>query len=157
MQKKELLCSDIFLGDKQLDRTVPIPLYFQLKELVLNEIKEGSYESGAAIPTETELSEQFGISRTTVRQAIVELVNEGWLHREKSKGTFICRPKINQEFVQRLEPFNQQIRRNGMTPRTEVLRFERISAPEVVSKALELPEQEEVIFYTDAALQMRSQ
>ena len=45
MQKKELLCSDIFLGDKQLDRTVPIPLYFQLKEPVLNEIKEGSYES----------------------------------------------------------------------------------------------------------------
>ena len=81
LQKKESLCSDIFLGDKQLDRTVPIPLYFQLKELVLNEIKEGSYESGAAIPTEAELSEQFGISRTTVRQAIVELVNEGWLHR----------------------------------------------------------------------------
>ena len=47
MQKKESLCSDIFLGDKQLDRTVPIPLYFQLKELVLNEIKErGSHPYG---------------------------------------------------------------------------------------------------------------
>ena len=65
----------------RIDKTVPIPLYFQLKELVLSEIKEGNYKSGDMIPTEKEISDSFGISRTTVRQAITELVQEGWLYR----------------------------------------------------------------------------
>lgn len=53
---------------KKLDKTTPIPLYFQLKELIMSEIKNGSYPKDSMIPTEKELSDMFGISRTTVRQ-----------------------------------------------------------------------------------------
>ena len=88
---------------KKLDKSVPIPLYFQLKELVLDEIKKGNYKEGDMIPTENEISEEFQISRTTVRQAITELVQEGWLYRVKSKGTFVTRPKIPQDFLRKLE------------------------------------------------------
>ena len=70
----------------RIDKSVPIPLYFQLKELILAEIKEGHYKSGDLIPTEKEISDAFQISRTTVRQAITELVQEGRLYRVKSKG-----------------------------------------------------------------------
>ena len=77
----------MLLDSSKLDKSVPIPLYFQLKELILSEIKNGNYPSGSLIPTENELSEAFEISRTTVRQAITELVQEGWLYRVKSKGT----------------------------------------------------------------------
>ena len=62
----------------KLDKSVPIPLYFQLKQLLLDAIKRGDYPLDGLIPTEKELSEMFQISRTTVRQAITELVQEGW-------------------------------------------------------------------------------
>lgn len=55
---------------KKLDKSVPIPLYFQLKTLLLDAIKRGDYPVNGMIPTEKELSEMFGISRTTVRQAV---------------------------------------------------------------------------------------
>ena len=81
-------------GRKQLDRSVPIPLYYQLKELILSEIKSGAYRSGDVIPTEKEISAMYELSRTTVRQAVSELVQDGWLYRVKSKGTFVGHPKI---------------------------------------------------------------
>ena len=84
---------------QKLDKTVPIPLYFQLKSLLLEEIKNGGYPVDGLIPTEKELSEMFQISRTTVRQAITELVQEGWLYRIKSKGTFVARVKSKQDFI----------------------------------------------------------
>ena len=106
----------MFLENKELDKTVPIPLYFQLKKLIVDEIKSRKYEVDSLIPTEKELSDQFDISRTTVRQAITELVQEGWLYRVKSKGTFIARQKLPQDFLQRLETFSEQMERLGVVP-----------------------------------------
>ena len=82
------------LQDKQLNKNTPIPLYFQLKKLILDELDSGELPVGSMLPTENELIEMFGISRTTVRQAITELVQEGKLYRIKSKGTFVSKPKI---------------------------------------------------------------
>lgn len=130
----------------KLDKSVPIPLYFQLKELILQQIKEGSYKVGDAIPTEKELSEIYDISRTTVRQAITELVQEGWLYRVKSKGTFVRAPKIEQSFIQALGSFNDQILELGMTPSTEVLDFKVIKVPDEVAVHLNLAVGEKVIY-----------
>lgn len=136
----------MLLDSSKLDKSVPIPLYFQLKELILSEIKNGNYPSGSLIPTENELSDAFEISRTTVRQAITELVQEGWLYRVKSKGTFVSQPKINQDFVTKLEPFNKQMSRLGIKASTEVVEFKTMKAPEQVSEHLKLNEKEMVIF-----------
>ncbi len=129
-----------------IDKTVPIPLYFQLKQLILSEIKNGHYKSGDVIPTENEISDAFQISRTTVRQAVTELVQEGWLYRVKSKGTFVSLPKINQDFIKKLESFNDQIIRSGMEPSTEVLELKVMPASDVVARHLEIKENESVIY-----------
>lgn len=136
----------MFLENKELDKRVPIPLYFQLKELIVAEIKSGQYPVDSLIPTEKELSEQFDISRTTVRQAVTELVQEGWLYRVKSKGTFIARQKIKQDFLQRLETFQEQMERIGLEPSTEVLDFKFIKASKEVSENLQIAEGEQVIY-----------
>lgn len=117
------------LGDQKLDKSVPIPLYFQLKGILLDAIKSGDYPVDSMIPTEKELSEMFQISRTTVRQAITEMVQEGWLYRIASKGTFVARLKIKQDFIKRLETFNDQIERTGRKPSTEVLALETGEIP----------------------------
>ena len=62
----------------QLDKNVPVPLYYQLKTAILDNIKSGTYEQGSMIPKEQDFCEILDISRTTVRQAITELVHEGW-------------------------------------------------------------------------------
>ncbi len=136
----------MFLENKELDKTVPIPLYFQLKELIVEEIKSGEFEVDSLIPTEKELSEQFDISRTTVRQAITELVQEGWLYRVKSKGTFIARQKIRQDFLTRLETFYEQMNRIGMSPSTQVLDFRETKADLEVSENLDIPEGSKVFY-----------
>ncbi|MEG0934400.1 MAG: GntR family transcriptional regulator [Clostridia bacterium] len=121
------------LEAQTINRAVPIPLYFQLKELLLREIKQGAYAVDGLIPTEKALALMFGISRTTVRQAITELVQEGWLYRIKSKGTFVARVKIQQDFIKRLETFDEQITRAGLTPSTQVLSFEVLPMPEAIA------------------------
>lgn len=124
----------------KIDKSTPIPLYFQLKNIILHEMQKGTYQQGDMIPTEKELSEFFGLSRTTVRQAITELVQEGRLFRIKSKGTFVAKPKIKQDFIKRLETFNEQIERLGMTPSTKLLDIRVIPATDDVAKALNLNE-----------------
>lgn len=136
----------MFLENKELDKHVPIPLYFQLKELIVEEIKSGKYEVDSLIPTEKEMSERFDISRTTVRQAITELVQEGWLYRVKSKGTFIARQKIKQDFLQRLETFAEQMNRIGVEPSTEVLDYKITKASKEVAENLRIQEGEQVIY-----------
>ena len=126
------------LGQYKLDKMVPIPLYYQLKTILLDEIQSNAYPVNSLIPTEKEISEIFGISRTTVRQAITELVREGWLYREKSKGTFVAQRKIKQDFICRLEPFNEQIERTGRRPGTELLALETMKMPEQVAEIFQL-------------------
>ena len=124
----------------KLDKSVPIPLYFQLKQLLLDAIKRGDYPLDSLIPTEKELSEMFQISRTTVRQAITELVQEGWLYRIASKGTFVARMKVKQDFIKRLEPFNEQIARTGRKPSTQLLAMETQKMPPEIIDCFDLEE-----------------
>ncbi len=79
----------------EIDRTLPIPVYYQLKLLILKQIESGELGPGEKLPTEAELCERYGISRTPVRQALLELVREGVLTRRAGRGTFVV-PK-NQE------------------------------------------------------------
>ena len=70
-----------------------VPLYSQLKNLIIEKIKSGEYKEDSKIPSEQELCEQYNISRPTVRQAISELTNNGYLYKEKGKGTFVAKSK----------------------------------------------------------------
>jgi len=121
-----------------VDKSIPVPLYYQLKNIIQDEIANGKYLPGDPIPTEMELSDHFHLSRTTVRQAILEMVGEGKLYRVKSKGTFVSKPKIKQDFTKRLETFRDQIERLGMKASTCLLEFSIVPAPEDAASVLHL-------------------
>jgi len=72
-----------------LDRNSNTPLYLQLKNLIIEKIQNGELKPGYFMQTEDELCEEFGISRYPVRQALGELVNEGYLQRTRGKGTVV--------------------------------------------------------------------
>lgn len=73
----------------QIDPKQPIPIYFQLKTLLLDEILNGTYPPGARLPTEHELCRRLGVSRTPVSRALSELADEGVILRKRRAGTFV--------------------------------------------------------------------
>lgn len=133
------------LEGKVIDKNIPVPMYYQLKNIILDEIMQGTIKSDEMIPTEKELSEMFQLSRTTVRQAILELTQEGYLYRVKSKGTFVSRPKDNQGFIIRLESYAEHMKRLGKVPRTEVLSCKIVKIPSVAIPILKIPANSDVI------------
>jgi GntR family transcriptional regulator len=74
---------------KYSEGTPPVPVYFQIKNVIKKRISEGIYPLGTKIPSEHELSGEFGVNRQTVRHALTLLVQEGYLNRFRKRGTFI--------------------------------------------------------------------
>ncbi|HBH6732297.1 TPA: GntR family transcriptional regulator, partial [Enterococcus faecium] len=77
-----------------LDTNAQLPLYLQLKEILKNKINTGEYPENTKIPAESELIESYEVSRITVRKAVEELVEEGYLLKKQGKGTFVNRHKV---------------------------------------------------------------
>src|SRR4030042_6647324 len=95
-----------------LDSNNPIPLYYQLKLRIESQINSGAWKPGDRVPSESVLEEQFQVSRTTVRQALSELVNQGLLTRIQGKGTFVAQPRIHQR-LSLLTGFTQDMHTRG--------------------------------------------
>jgi DNA-binding GntR family transcriptional regulator len=73
----------------RLNRQSFVPLYRQIKDLLLERIQHGDLAVGDLIPSEKQLGAAFEVSRLTVRQALYELRIEGYVIREKGRGTFV--------------------------------------------------------------------
>jgi len=71
-----------------------IPLYRQLKQVLGDRIAKGDWKPGDLIPSEKELETEFGVSRTTVRQALRDLDYDGLISRHRGRGTFVSEPKV---------------------------------------------------------------
>ncbi len=67
-----------------------IPKYIQAKEAILSWILTGKFVTHEKLPSENEIVKQFAMSRQTIRQALGELEQEGWLYKEQGKGTFVA-------------------------------------------------------------------
>ncbi|PZR53449.1 GntR family transcriptional regulator [Xylanimonas oleitrophica] len=104
-----------------------------LVDLIENELREGD-----AVPSERALTERFGISRMTVRQALEALVADGVLQREQGRGTFVAPRRI--DFEMRLTTFAEDARRRGMIPGTRVLDAATVPAVPRVAEELALKE-----------------
>jgi len=127
-----------------LDKKVPIPYHYQLRELLRGELGAGRWAVGEQLPSERELCEAFDLSRTTVREAIDALVNEGLLRREKGRGTFVAEPKMVESALHH-SPFTDSMNEQGIPVKTNVLRQEVTSPPYVVAQELQLTPNDLVI------------
>ena len=93
-----------------------IPYYIQLMETQKEKVQAGTRAPGDQIPGEQDLCELYGVSRTVVRQALLELELEGVINRRKGRGTFIALPKISEGLVQKLTGFYQDMVERGRNP-----------------------------------------
>lgn len=123
-----------------IDRTSPVPFYFQLAELLEHEITSGRWEPGARFPSEPDICARYGLSRTTVRQALARLEQRGLVERLKGQGTFVQSVVPGLWLLQSTEGFFQdEVDRSGRTVTSRILRAERGPLPGWACEELELP------------------
>jgi GntR family transcriptional regulator len=126
-----------------IDKTSPMPLYYQIEEAIKQKIDKGEWISGTMISSEREFAENYEVSRMTVRQAITNLVNDGYLTRRKGKGTFVSGKKIEQKLLG-LTSFTEDMKSRGFKPASKLVSFQTISANHQLAKALEIMQNDEI-------------
>lgn len=127
-----------------LNKNHPIPLYYQLVELIRERIQAGELKAGAQLPSERELSEQAGISRMTARQAVTYLVREGVLVVKPGVGTFVAEPKLAHNALHLLG-FTEEIMQRGGAATSRVLEQAIVTPPLQVATGLNLASGETAI------------
>lgn len=127
-----------------LERSNPLPLYYQLKEVLKQQIQSGHLAPHTAIPSEPELVSRYHVSRATVRQALTELVNEGLLYRQHGKGTYVCEPRV-QQHVSELNSLTTELQRRGMRPGGMLIVSELVRGNESIRQQLRLADDEQLV------------
>src|SRR5437899_11932270 len=127
-----------------LNRRSVIPLYYQIQQRLLEQIRSGALKAGELVPSEQEIAARLGVSRMTARQALKSLCSRGLAFSQRGKGTFVSRMKLEKNFRQLLS-FSEEMKDRGSEPRSRVLAFRKIHPGEDVVEALHLNPSEEVI------------
>lgn len=121
----------------EINRSVPIPLYYQIAQILRHEIETGKFKPGENIPIEEELQKRFGVSRATIRQAISDLVYSGLLERKRSKGTSVSQGRLEATLVD-LASFTNEMMRAHVNLTTKILDFKHIPPSDPVGEILQL-------------------
>lgn len=119
-----------------IDRSSTVPLYSQIKQILIHELQAADSGPGPAL-TEASLIKRFHVSRAPIRQALKELVDEGYVVRQRAKGTFPVRG-VNVRLPPALElgGLTRYLTEQGLKPTSRVTGLERVTAPEEVREAL---------------------
>ncbi|MDD9347898.1 GntR family transcriptional regulator [Mumia sp.] len=119
-----------------LDRSSPVPLYFQMAEQLEGAIVSGTLAPGDKLDNELVLADRLGLSRPTVRPAIQVLVDKGMLVRKRGVGTQVVHGRVSRSVE--LTSLHDDLTAAGQAPRTEVLSLARLEASEESARALQL-------------------
>ncbi len=127
-----------------------LPMYYQLKNIIIDMIENEEIGVDECIPSEPKLMQTYNLSRTTVRKAIDELVNEGYLYKKQGKGTFVKGRGFEQGLI-KLSGCSEDIRRYGLEPKPFVLKAAIEKPSKRVAKMLEI-DQEQETFYMERVI-----
>ncbi|MBC8152484.1 MAG: GntR family transcriptional regulator [Bacteroidetes bacterium] len=117
----------------QLDHTSPVPLHFQVEQILRQLIKEPAYQDGQLLPNEVHLANQWGIARNTLRQAITKLVQEGLLIRKKGVGTKVAGQHITTNLAN-WHSFTQEMNEQGVPFINLLIRTTWVEASDELSR-----------------------
>jgi GntR family transcriptional regulator len=132
------------MGTLTLDRQSVVPLYYQIQQSLLRQIRAGELVAGSPMPSEQEIATRLGVSRMTARQALKSLCSLGVAYSQRGKGTFVSSVKLEKNFRQVMS-FSEEMGQRGSQPSSRVLRFEKAEPSEEVKEALGLMAGEKII------------
>jgi GntR family transcriptional regulator len=127
-----------------LDRDSAVPLYYQIQQQLLEQIRAGTFKPGQSLPSEQEIAEQLGVSRMTGRQALKSLRDLGLTYSMRGKGTFVLAIKLEKDFRQ-VTSFSDEMRARGLRPKSKMISFKIVQADKEAASALQLRARETVV------------
>lgn len=121
----------------KLERTGPIPLYFQVSQIIEAAILNGTLPPGSRIENEVALGERVGLSRPTIRRAIQDLVDKGLLVRRRGVGTQVVHGQVTRGVE--LTSLNDDLENSGQKPSTQMLEVKIVPADAKIAEQLAVP------------------
>lgn len=119
------------------------PLYYQLAEIIINDIKEKNLQENDRILTEREYCEKYNLSRSTVRQAIAYLEKKGYIYKVQGCGTFVSSRVMKQKLL-KFYSFTEEAKKQGKVPSSKILSFKEKKADEKICKELNINRDDKV-------------
>lgn len=126
-----------------INRNSRIPFKHQLYEILIQKISDGEWKPGDQLPAESELIEKYQVSRNTIRNVLNMLVQKGLIYRERGRGTFISKPRLEQSMVSIIN-FTEDMKRRGIAASSRVISSELLPAPKDIADKLNISPGEEL-------------
>jgi GntR family transcriptional regulator len=120
------------------------PIYYQLKQIIIEAIQSGEYKANDKLPTEKELCEMYGISKAPVRQALQELEDENFIYKIRGKGSYVLSGYIKAKAT-KLRSFSEEIIDLGHKPGAKLLDNKIVNADSEIAENLKINEDDEVL------------
>jgi len=121
------------------------PIYQKIENDIKTKIERNELKSGDIIPSENQLTQLYDVSRMTVRQALNNLVSDGYLYKHKGKGTFVSQRKIEKN-IHGVRGFTEEMEDVGRVVKSEVVKFEKVLPPKHIADKLFLDHKHEAFY-----------
>jgi GntR family transcriptional regulator len=121
-----------------------MPMYYQLKDLIKDKIKNNEWKTDDRIPSESELIAQYGVTHHTVLKALNELAREGLIYTKKGTGRFVSPNKLIEK-LEILESYTSSLKERNIEPDIRIIAKELITPDQYIARMLQLTEGEKVI------------
>jgi GntR family transcriptional regulator len=128
-----------------INKSLKLPYYYQLYESLSADIRNKKFPEGQKLESEMDLCVKYGVSRITVRQALKELELNGYIIRERGKGTYV-RKKVETLSLQKVSSIIDELRREGIETREKILSKELILPDEKLISVMDLSKAEKILY-----------
>ena len=135
--------------ETRIDFDSKVAYYLQLKAIIQRQIDSKQLTTGDMLPSESDYCATYKVSRTVVRQALMELEHEGAIIKRRGKGTFVIHPKINIALTQLKTGFSKEMDRHGQKTDSRVLRQQLIEPPTKVREGMNLQKEEDRVIHVE--------
>lgn len=123
-----------------INKNSTTPLYIQLMNILIEKI-ENHMKENDKLDSEREICKKYGLSRTTVREALDELEKNKYIYKVQGKGNFIS-PKVVEQDLIKVSSFTEEMKKHGKNPTSKLLNFEIIEANTTIARKLKMEENE---------------
>lgn len=123
---------------------IPLPLYYKIQQDLIKKIENNEFETNCKIPSERKLMKKYDVSRTTIRKAVNNLVNDGYCYRVHGKGTFVQEREFTNGLIE-LTSCSQDIIKRGKKPSSKVINFKKENPTKKISSKLNIKDNSQVI------------
>ena len=137
---------EAILNPRRINKDLPVPYYYQIVQVLkesITDIEENEKEEEISLPSEVELCDLFSVNRGTIRHALQVLEREGLIYREKGRGTFVRRRRVEVD-LSYLCSTTEDMKNRGWEPSTELITLEQIEPRSHIRTSLRLKDDDRV-------------